>query len=137
MDQAIAPLLGPSKTALTEAEWATLNSRLAPYEAWHASKRGARVEKLGQSRIREILASPAQASLLELVAKDEALKVEAESLENVERLVRYYRDLYLLCTNFLSFPAPGASPAGLSPIANQRRKRHPASAGASWAKRFH
>lgn len=102
-EQAVSPLLGASKIVLTEDDWSALNKRLASYEAWLASKRGARVEKLGDARIREILASGAQSTLNGLIKQDEALKAEAENLENVERLVRYYRDLYLLCTNFVNF----------------------------------
>jgi len=100
---AVAPLLGSSKSSLTEDEWSTVTKRLAAYDAWMASKQGERVEKLGAARIREILESKAHAGLLGLIAQDEALKAEAENLENVERLVRYHRDLYLICTNFVNF----------------------------------
>ena len=48
-----------------------------------------------------------------LLAKDKALEAEANSVEQVERLVRYHRDLRLLCTNFVSFEDfyDGGSPA--------------------------
>jgi hypothetical protein len=100
---AVAPLLGSSKTTLVEDDWTTLTKRLAGYDAWCANKQGEHVEKLGEPRISEILDSKAHGDLLDLVAQDEALKAEAENLENVERLVRYHRDLYLLCTNFVNF----------------------------------
>jgi len=102
-EQAVTPLLGASRTVLTEDDWGALTKRLSGYESWLTNKRGARVEKLGESRIREILGSGAQSTLSELIKQDEALKAQAESIENVERLVRYYRDLYLLCTNFVNF----------------------------------
>lgn len=102
-DAAVVPLLGGGKSALTEDDWATLTKRLAPYEAWLSRRQGGRVEKLGLPRVQAILDSSAQAALRDLIDKDEALKAEAESLENVERLVRYHRDLYLLCTNFVNF----------------------------------
>ncbi len=38
-----------------------------------------------------------------LIARDKALEAEATSVGEVERLVRYHRDLALLCTNFVSF----------------------------------
>jgi hypothetical protein len=100
---AVTPLLGSSKTTLTEDDWSTLTKRLAGYDAWFSSMQGAVIEKLGESRIRELLESKAQEGLVALIATDEALKAEAENLENVERLVRYHRDLYLLCTNFVNF----------------------------------
>ncbi len=102
-EAAVTPLLGSSKTTLTEDDWLTLTKRLAAYNAWLSSKQGEHVEKLGEARIGEILDTQAQVALLALVAQDDALKAEAESLENVERLVRYHRDLYLLCTNFVNF----------------------------------
>ena len=101
-DAAVAPFLG-SREALSEAEWIDLCGRLAPYEAWVAEKQGLLVEKLGPARVREIRESGAQAVVTDLIAKDKALEAEATNIENVERLVRYHRDLFQLCTNFVSF----------------------------------
>ena len=53
--------------------------------------------------MREILASDAKDALTDLVARDAALEAEAADIENVERLVRYHRDLARLCTNFVNF----------------------------------
>jgi hypothetical protein len=99
---AITPLLGP-RAQLTEADWTALLAKLAPHETWKAGEAGARVEALGLPRVRTILASEARAALTALVAQDKALEAEAASIENVERLVRYHRDLALLCTNFVNF----------------------------------
>jgi hypothetical protein len=99
---AVAPLLGP-RTQLTEADWAALLGRVAAYEAWATAKAGAKVEALSDARVREILASDAQDALSRLVAADKALEAEAADIENVERLVRYHRDLARLCRNFVNF----------------------------------
>jgi hypothetical protein len=99
---AVKPLLG-EKNSLTEADWNALNARLAPFEAWSAGKVGATVEKLGLKRVREILAGPAQAEINALIARDKALEPEANAIANVEKLVRFNRDLYTLCVNFVSF----------------------------------
>lgn len=99
---AVGPLLGP-RAELTEADWKDLNARLAPFDAWRAETQGERVAKLGAARVREIGASGVKEKLAALIAKDRALEAEATSIESVERLVRYYRDLYLLCTNFVNF----------------------------------
>jgi hypothetical protein len=101
-DAALTPLLGP-RAQLTEADWTALAVKIAPYEAWKAAETGARVASLGIGRVRAIIASDAQATLTALVAQDKALEAEAASIENVERLVRYHRDLLLLCTNFVNF----------------------------------
>lgn len=111
-DAAVVPLLGPHDR-LTESEWATVREKLAPYDAWVAEKLGLRVDKLGEPRVRELRTGPLKATLLDLVAKDKALEAEANSIDSVERLVRYHRDLYLLCTNFVNFQDfyDGAEPA--------------------------
>ncbi len=98
----LEPLLG-KKDALTEAEWHQVRTRFDAYEAWLSEKGGAAVEKLGEARIRELLAGNARESLLELVQRDEALKPVHQSIQSVERLVRLHRDLYRLCNNFVSF----------------------------------
>ncbi|MEI8194948.1 MAG: hypothetical protein WCI73_03465, partial [Phycisphaerae bacterium] len=101
--QVIKPLLG-EKSSLTEADWATLLAKFAPVDAWLAAKSGATVEKLGLSRIREILAVPnGQAQIADLIARDKALESEATSIAAVERLIRYHRDFYKLLNNFVSF----------------------------------
>jgi hypothetical protein len=111
-DAAVKPLLGP-RTELVEADWTALCAKIAPYDKWLAKKAGARVESLGLPRVRAIVASDAREALAALVAQDEALEAEAASIENVERLVRYHRDLALLCTNFVNFKDfyDGAEPA--------------------------
>lgn len=101
-DAAVTPLLGP-RPQLSEEDWAALGAKLAGYEGWWAAKPEQRVEKLGEKRIREILASGLADVLRGLVAKDKTLEAEANNVEQVERLVRYHRDLRKLCTNFVSF----------------------------------
>ena len=106
--QVIAPLLG-EKEFLTEEEWATLVAKFAPFDAWLAGKAGASVEKLGAARIAEILTyhdangKTAKEAIGELIARDAALAPEAEAIAQVERLVRYHRDLYRFLNNFVAF----------------------------------
>jgi hypothetical protein len=111
-DAAVAPLVGP-RAALAEADWLAVGARLAPYQAWLAAKQGPRLEKLGPQRIRELLASGTADVLTRLIEQDKALEAEANSIAEVERLVRYHRDLALLCTNFVNFKDfyDGAEPA--------------------------
>lgn len=101
-EHAVVPLLGP-RDHLTEEDWMTLQQRVAPYDAWYATKKGDRIEKLTEPRILEMLKSTAREDLLQLLAQDKALEKEATSIDNVERLFRYHRDLYLVCTNFVNF----------------------------------
>jgi hypothetical protein len=99
---AVKPLLG-DKTELTEADWMALLAKLGPFECWSAGKAGAAVEKLGLKRVREILGSKARENVAAIIAKDKALEPEATAISNVEKLVRFKRDLYLLCINFVNF----------------------------------
>lgn len=100
---AIDPLLGKGKTSLTHAEWTALSAKLASYEAWMASKAGASVEKLGLERVRAVLAGGGKDAITALIAKDAALAGEVAAITDVERLVRYHRDLYRLLQNFVNF----------------------------------
>ncbi len=99
---AVKPLLG-DKSALMEAEWAQVQAKVAPYEAWVAGQTGATVAKLGCDRVRQILASNAKETLTKLVADDKSLEPQFSGVAAVERLARYHRDLFKLLNNFVSF----------------------------------
>ncbi|MGN6554257.1 MAG: hypothetical protein ACTHLW_11115, partial [Verrucomicrobiota bacterium] len=99
---AVKPLLG-DVSELTETDWLALQAKLAAFETWNASKAGAVIEKLGIQRVRAILGSSAKDSVNSLIAKDKALELEATGIGNVEKLVRYVRDLHKLCLNFVNF----------------------------------
>jgi hypothetical protein len=100
---AVTPLLGSGTRELTEAQWAAINAKLAPFETWQAGKAGGSVEKLGIERVKAILAGNGRAALAELVARDKALEPEFKAVTDVERLVRYNRDLRALLHNFVNF----------------------------------
>ncbi|HEX5009651.1 MAG TPA: hypothetical protein VFY71_04555 [Planctomycetota bacterium] len=99
----VAPLAGKDKTALTAADWSALVARLAPYEAWMASRPTAAVAGLPPARVREILAGPSRKAIADLIARDKALEKEAQGIAQVEQLVRLHRDFYRLLLNFVSF----------------------------------
>jgi hypothetical protein len=102
-DLVVAPLLGKDKTSITEADWAKVGAALAPFRAWHGSKAGAVVEKLGLPRVREILASGAKALLEKAVADDLAAAPRVAAIADVEKLARCWRDLHKLVNNFVNF----------------------------------
>ena len=99
----VVPLMGEDKTTLAESEWRDLRGRLEPCATWIASRPETRLAKLDIARVREILASGAQAALEALIGRDEAATEESAQLDNLERLVRYKRDLVRLLNNFVSF----------------------------------
>jgi hypothetical protein len=102
VSDAVAPLLG-DRSELDEAAWRELCSRLAPFEAWSAGKVGEQVESLGLARLREILAGDGRAAIEALIAQDEELADEAKGIDDVDKLLRLRRDLFLLLNNFVSF----------------------------------
>jgi len=102
-DAVVTPVLGPGKTELTETEWQQLNSRFTAYETWLGGKAGSAVEKLGLARARELAAGQGRAVLADLLAKDQALEPQFKAISDVERLVRYHRDLRALLHNFVNF----------------------------------
>ena len=100
---AVAPVFGPGKASLSASEWEALQEKLAPYEAWVAAKKGAAVEKLGEPRVKALLAGGGKDDVLALLAEDEARSAEALAVGEVVRVVHYRRDLYRLLRNFVSF----------------------------------
>lgn len=100
--EVVEPLLG-KRTSLSAAEWADLSERFAAYEAWLARKAGTLVEPLGISRVREVLGGEARERVSALIARDRALEAESNDIASVDRLARYYRDLFTLLSNFVSF----------------------------------
>lgn len=97
---AVEPLLG-ARPALREDDWRQLTARLDRFRAWRAGE-PATVGKLGASRLRELLSDPVRDGLLALFAKDAEVKPEFDALQDLERLVRYHRDLYRLLGNFVN-----------------------------------
>lgn len=91
------------KTEMTADEWATICSTFAPLEAWLAKKPATPVEALGLARIRVLLSGRYQPAINALIAQDKALEQEANAVTSVDRLIHYYRDLYTLLNNFVSF----------------------------------
>lgn len=100
---AVVPLFGEGKDALTYSDWQTLNDRLSAYETWLGRKVGSSIERLGVTRAKEILAGDARQRLEALFAADKRLQPECDAIAAVERLVRYHRDLRTLLHNFISF----------------------------------
>lgn len=98
----VAPLLG-DKSVLSEEEWHDIQNRFSAYRTWVGTKQAWAVESIGLARVREILAGPYEAILGDLIARDKALEAESAAIADVDKLVRYCRDLGTLVNNFVSF----------------------------------
>lgn len=102
-ENVVQPILGSSTVEIGEEQWATITAKLAPYEAWLGSKAGSAVEPLGIETVRRLLASKTKEAMLALVAEDKALEPQINAIGQVERVIRYQRDLYHLLCNFVNF----------------------------------
>lgn len=108
----VADRLFPGTAVLDETQWEKVKSLFGPYETWLSARQGAEVEKLGIARITEIIGTDAREALSGLIMEDKALAEEADNIIQVDRLVRYYRDLFTLLKNFVTFYdfySPGSS----------------------------
>lgn len=100
--QVVQPLLG-DRAELSEAEWRALDARFADFEAWQAASPETPLDQLDAEALAALLAGDVRSRLLDLVTQDEAAAEEAALIGDVERLVRYTRDLAKLANNFVAF----------------------------------
>lgn len=88
---------------LTEDDWASVGARFSAYTAWLGAKAGASVDALGEETIRGLFKADGKAGLLELVAKDESVKEEADNIALIDKFLHIRRDFYTLLKNFVTF----------------------------------
>ena len=93
----------PNIKTLSESEWNLLSLKFIEYINWKAEKVGLAVEPLGLDYIRNTLNSTKKEQLVSLLEQDKALENEANNIILVDKLVRYYRDLFTLLKNFVTF----------------------------------
>ena len=93
----------PKAESITEAQWQGVLDKFAPYCAWIADKKGEAVEALGLDEVKALLKADRKAALLELVAADKALEEESNAIDEVGRLMLYYRDFAKLLRNYVIF----------------------------------
>ena len=93
--------LPEKKASINEEEWNALVAKFAPYTAWMEAKKGAEVEPLGLEAVETILKEDRKAALLELLEKDKAEEANALSIEEVDKLVRLYKDFYRFLNNYV------------------------------------
>ena len=97
----VNPLLG-ERESLSVEDWAAVSARLAPYRAWLAEKAGENVSSLGTERLRAMVDGGVHEAIADLIEQDRAVEAQTASIEAVERLARYHRDLFALLNNFVS-----------------------------------
>ena len=96
-------IIQPKEKAFTAESWAAIGAAFAAYSGWKGAKKGAEVEALGLEAINKFIADDKKQALLNLIAQDNTLKEEAESIEMVGKFLYIYRDFYRLLRNFVTF----------------------------------
>ena len=98
----IKSAIGSDNGILTLDKWNEIASKFSAYTSWRDAKAGAAVESLGIDAIKGFIEANKKEALLELVAKDLALKEEAQNIEMVDRFLYIMRDFYKLLRNFVT-----------------------------------
>ena len=93
----------PKADSMTEEQWAGVLAGFAPYCAWMGDKKGSEVESLGLDEVKALLKADRKAELLALVEADKALEAESASIDDVKKLLLYYRDFAKLLRNYVIF----------------------------------
>lgn len=100
------------RDGMDESVWNGLLAMLEPYAAWMASVKGERVASLGEDAVRSLLAADRKGYLIDVISRDKALEQEAESIDDVRKLMLLYRDYARLLDNYLIFSDFYARPNG-------------------------
>ena len=93
----------PEAKGITEEQWTAVLAKFGPYTAWLSARKGEAVEALGLDEVKALLAADRKAELLALVDEDKALEAEASSIDDVKKLLLYYRDFIKLLRNYVIF----------------------------------
>ena len=88
---------------ITEEQWVSMMAKFGAYNTWMGAKAGAVVEGLGYEAVVKALEENKKEALLDLVAQDKALEAKSNAIDQVDKLLHYYRDFYTLLTNFVTF----------------------------------
>jgi len=102
-NQLIVKPLFSNKKYLSEKEWNEIKDKFVAYTQWLSEKQGAPVESLGIDEIKSILDDNKKDELLKLVEQDLALETETNHIFEVEKLVRFYCDIFTLLRNYVNF----------------------------------
>lgn len=102
-DKLVMNHLFPGKEYLDEPDIEVIGSTFNDYTMWLSEKKGTCIEKLGLARIREILSGETKEILCSLIEQDKALEINTNNIFLVDKLVRYYRDLFKLLKNYVTF----------------------------------
>jgi hypothetical protein len=100
---AVTAQFSETQTTLSLSQWQTLQSRLGPYRQWSGTRPASSLDSLSIDEITEIANSDTQAAINALIEEDKAIEPHNARIVDLEKLLRYKRDLLRLVHNFVSF----------------------------------
>jgi hypothetical protein len=100
---AVHSLLRADATEIDEAEWRELQSRVASCSTWLAAKPATSLDGFSAGDVEEVLRQ--EKAVLAVIEKDERVEPHNARIADLEKLLRFKRDLLTLLENFVSFKA--------------------------------
>lgn len=97
------PLLAEPVQTLEEAQWLHIQQRLAAYQQWFATRPASALDKLDILDVEAMLSADAQVRIKALIAQDLGSEPGNARIADLEKLLRFKRDLFRLVNNFVSF----------------------------------
>lgn len=98
----VIPVCGKPEV-LSENDWKKITGFFAAYHQWLERQKGGQVEQLGLNYLTELAGGNNHTHIIQLIEQDTTAGEEADYIFKVDQLVRYYRDLYKLLKNFVTF----------------------------------
>ncbi len=106
LTEVATPLLGRDVgEGLELADWKAIETRLAPYRAWLASRPMGIADDADIAALVSIADGPLPAAARALAAQDKEIADELVAFRDLEKLVLYHRGLLQLANNLVSFAA--------------------------------
>lgn len=102
-ERVIDPVLGEPRETLDETSWRRILTALDAAQKWLGAKPQTQLGALELKEIDALTQGSAQARLLALIEDDAKVEVYHERITDLEKLLRYKRDLLKLLNNFVAF----------------------------------
>lgn len=99
--QAVKPIFKQANS-LKQDQWEALKQQLSPYGTWLTAEVGHSLAGFTVAELTQLQGSN-RTAIDALLDKDEAQREAAENIMQVDKLVRFHRDLYRLLKNFVTF----------------------------------
>ncbi len=97
------PVLGRPLAELTPAEWQEVTSRFSVCSGWLDERPDTPLVALEPQALKALLEGDAEARLDALIRRDADIEPSNERIVELEKLIRFQRDLVRLLNNFVSF----------------------------------